>query len=415
MMMSWFRDMDASGRRTFWACFGGYALDAMDVHLYAFVAPVLILLWGMSNAEAGILASVTLIASSLGGWAAGLLADRIGRIRTLQITVLWFSFFAFLSGLTWDFGSLAVTRGLQGLGFGGEWTTSAVLMAEVVTPQVRGRALGFIQSAWAIGWACAAITATTLLSVLPPEIAWRAVFLAGLVPAAFVLVIRGRIPESALFRQARHTAPVSPYAIFSAPYSGATVRATFLAFGAHGGYYSLTTWLPLLLRTERGMTIIASGSYYLTLAAGSLLGYWTGAFASDALGRRPTFILAATGAIACVLVATTAPLTAGQMIAFAFPLGFCASSIYAGLGAQFAELYPTPIRGSGQGFCFNAGRGFAAMFPALVGFASVDNGLSLSIGLLASLAFGFVIVAALLLPETNGRALRTGLGGENDT
>lgn len=405
-MDGWYRELDPTHRRTFWACFGGYGLDAMDVHLYAFVAPVLVLLWGMSNTEAGLLASATLVASSVGGWGAGLLADRIGRIRTLQLTVLWFSLFAFLSGFTWDFGSLLVTRSLQGLGFGGEWTISAILMAEVVPSRFRGRALGFIQSAWAVGWAAAAILATILLSFFPDEIAWRAIFVAGLLPALFVFAIRGRVPESALYVEAKSDPKPSPFSIFGAEYRGATIRGTLLAFGAHGGYYSLTTWLPMLLRTERHMTILASGSYYLILAAGSLLGYWTGAYASDALGRRPTFALAAAGASAFVLLATLAPLGNDAMLAFAFPLGFCSSAIYAGLGAQFAELFPTSVRGSGQGFCYNAGRALAAVCPVLVGVLSASFSLAQSIALMAGSTYLFVILAAASLPETNGQALR---------
>lgn len=405
-MQNWYRALGSTDRRTFWACVGGYGLDAMDVHLYAFIAPVLILLWGMTNAEAGLLASATLVASSVGGWGAGLIADRIGRIRTLQLTILWFSAFAFLSGFTWDFGSLLVTRTLQGLGFGGEWTIGAILMAETVPARFRGRALGFIQSAWAIGWAAAATLATLLLWLMPAELAWRAIFAAGLLPALFVLLIRGRIPESALYAEAKADRKISPLAIFDRANLSITIRGTLLALGTHGGYYSLTTWLPMLLRTERHMTILASGSYYLILAAGSLLGYWTGAYASDALGRRPTFMLASAGASACVLVATLVPLEGWVMLAFAFPLGFCSSAIYAGLGAQFAELYPTSIRGSGQGFCYNAGRALAAACPAVVGLLSASMPLAQAIALMASGAYAFVILAAASLPETNGQPLR---------
>ena len=127
-MLDWYRSLNSEGRRTFWACFSGYALDAMDVQIYSFVVPVLIGLWAMSNTEAGLLATVTLILSAVGGWIAGLMADRIGRVRTLQITVAWFAIFTFLSGFTNGFGQLLVTRGLQGLGFGGEWAAGSVLM-----------------------------------------------------------------------------------------------------------------------------------------------------------------------------------------------------------------------------------------------------------------------------------------------
>ena len=151
-MSNWFSDMSTRERRTFWACFSGWALDAMDVQLYAVAMPTLIGLWGLSRAEAGMLGTSALIFSSLGGWLAGMLADRIGRVKVLQITILWFSVFTFLSGLANSYEQLLVLRSLQGLGFGGEWAAGAVLMAEVINPKVRGRAVGTVQSGWAVGY-----------------------------------------------------------------------------------------------------------------------------------------------------------------------------------------------------------------------------------------------------------------------
>ena len=133
-MSNWFSDMSRRERRTFWACFGGWALDAMDVQLYAVAMPTLIGLWSLSKTQAGALGTSALIVSSLGGWLAGMLADRIGRVKVLQLTILWFSFFTFLSGLANSYEQMLVFRSLQGLGFGGEWAAGAVLMAEVINP-----------------------------------------------------------------------------------------------------------------------------------------------------------------------------------------------------------------------------------------------------------------------------------------
>ena len=147
-MSNWFSDMSTRERRTFWACFSGWALDAMDVQLYAVAMPTLIGVLAMSRAQAGMLATSALILSSVGGWMAGMLADRIGRVKVLQITILWFSVFTFLSGFANSYEQLLVLRSLQGLGFGGEWAAGAVLMAEVISPKVRGRAVGCVQSGW---------------------------------------------------------------------------------------------------------------------------------------------------------------------------------------------------------------------------------------------------------------------------
>src|SRR5262245_44437653 len=156
-MSNWFTDLTARERRTFWACFGGWALDAMDVQLYAVVMPTLIGLWSLSRTQAGVLGTSALIMSSVGGWLAGMLADRVGRVKVLQITILWFSFFPFLSGLANSYDQLLVIRSLQGLGFGGEWAAGAVLMAEVIKPNVRGRAVGCVQGGWSVGYGAATL------------------------------------------------------------------------------------------------------------------------------------------------------------------------------------------------------------------------------------------------------------------
>src|ERR1700676_5124474 len=160
--MMWFRGMLVRGRRTFWACFTGWALDAMDVQLYAVVMPTLIVLWGLSKGQAGMLATSALLVSSLGGWLAGILADRIGRARVLRITIMWFAAFTFLSGFTNSYEQLLFTRSLQGLGFGGEWAAGAVLIGEVIDRRIRGRAVGCIQSGWSIGYGAAVLLFTVI-------------------------------------------------------------------------------------------------------------------------------------------------------------------------------------------------------------------------------------------------------------
>src|SRR6185295_3247387 len=151
-MFNWYREFDAAGKKTFWACFWGYALDAFDLQIYSFVMPVLVGLWSMSNAQAGLIATSALAISALGGWLAGMLADKIGRVRTLQITIAWFAVFTFLSGFANSFEQLLITRGLQGLGFGGEWAAGAVLIGEIASAKHRGKAVGTVQAAWSWGW-----------------------------------------------------------------------------------------------------------------------------------------------------------------------------------------------------------------------------------------------------------------------
>jgi MFS family permease len=406
-MFSWYRNLGVDGRRTFWACFGGYALDALDVQIYSMAIPVLIGIEFITKSEAGIIATGTLVLSAVGGWLAGILADRLGRVRTLQITVLWFAVFTALCGLTTGFWGLFICRGLQGLGFGGEWAAGAVLIGEVVRASDRGKVVGFVQSSWAAGWGVAVTLATLILTFVPQDYAWRCLFLIGILPAFSTFLMRRHVREPEVFAKAHAQKASGPgtLAIFGPRLWWTTLRCSVLALGAQGGYYAISTWLPSFLQSERHITVIGSFSYLLVVVTGSFCGYVTSAYLNDTLGRRLGFIIFAIGSGGIVYAYTHLPVSNEIMMALGFPLGFFASGIFSGMGPLLTEMYPTELRAAGQGFCYNVGRGFAALFPALVGVAASSLGLGGAIGVFAAGAYGLVFVAALLLPETKGREL----------
>src|SRR6266851_3886428 len=195
----WYSEMAPVGRRTFWACTGGWIMDAMDVQILSFAIPAIIAAFAITNADAGLIGTATLLASAFGGWFAGALSDRFGRVRTLQITIAWFAVFTFLCGFAQSYAQLFIFRALMGLGFGGEWAAAAVLMGEVIRAEHRGKAVGAMQSGWAIGWGAAAILATWFFTVLSPELAWRALFWVGLSPALLVFFVRRFVEEPAVY------------------------------------------------------------------------------------------------------------------------------------------------------------------------------------------------------------------------
>src|SRR5499427_9543652 len=201
--VGWYRELTRSEKRTFWACFGGWALDAMDVQIFSFVIPSIVTAFTITNADAGFIGTVTLLTSALGGWFAGALADRFGRVRTLQITIVWFAFFTFLCGFAQNYTQLLIFRALMGLGFGGEWAAGAVLMGEVIRAQHRGKAVGSVQSGWAVGWGIAALAFTLVFTLLPEALAWRALFWAGLLPALLILYVRKNVQEPPVFHATR--------------------------------------------------------------------------------------------------------------------------------------------------------------------------------------------------------------------
>ncbi|MDI2572403.1 MFS transporter [Pseudomonas aeruginosa] len=362
----WYRALDKQERRAFWSCKIGYGLDGMDTQMLSFVIPTLIALWGIGTGEAGFIHTMTLLASAAGGWIAGILSDR-------------------------------------------KWTAGAVLIGEVIKARDRGKAVGLVQSGWAIGWGLTAILYSLMFSLLPPEEAWRALFMLGLLPALFVLVVRRLVKEPAIYREARQrnqgADKVSFYEIFAPGMLSITLRASLLTTGALGGYYAITAWLPTFLKTERGLTVLGTSGYLAMVILGSYVGYVVSAFLTDLIGRKKNFVLFAVGSFTVVLLYTQLPVSNGAMLWLGFPLGFFASGIFSGMGSFLTELFPTRIRGSGQGFCYNAGRAIAALFPMLIGMLGQKLSLGLGIGAFAAVSYGVVILAALSLPETRGKQL----------
>ena len=383
----------------------------MDVMIYSFVIPTLIAAWHMSKAQAGMLSTVALLISAVGGWLAGLLADRYGRTRVLQITILWFAVFTCLSGFTNSFWQLLIVRGLQGLGFGGEWAVGSVLMGEAIRAEYRGKAVGTVQGGWAIGWGITAICYTVLFSVLPSGLAWRAMFWIGILPALLVFYIRRHVPEPEVFRrtldrenslgEGNHFLE-----IFRPSLLATTLLTALLAVGAQGGYYAITTWLPTYLKTTRGLSVLNTGGYLFVVIVGSFVGYLVSAWLSDRIGRKRTLVLFAVCSLLAIVGYTYLPISNSVMLALGFPLGFFASGVFSPIGAFFTELFPSRVRGSGQGFSYNVGRGIGALFPTLVGILSSRMELGHAISMFAVGAYVTMVIATLLLPETRGRELR---------
>jgi len=409
---SWIKRLNGNEKRTLAASFGGYGVDAFDYYTLPLVTPILLTLWSVSKTEIGLIGTATLVSSALGGWLAGILADRYGRVRILQLTILVFAVFTFACGLSQTPGQLMLARSLQGLGFGGEWAVGSVLIAEMIRPEYRGKAVGLVQSSWAIGWGAAVLVSVALFSWLPPEWSWRVMFMLGVLPALLIVFIRRSIRDPEIYMQTRQAVAAGRRSgnfldIFKPRILPTTLLASLLFTGMQGGYYAIGVWLPTFLKTERHLTVLGTGGYQAMFIIGAFLGYLSGAYLSDRLGRRIAFILFALGAGALVFAYMILPVTDSAMLLLGFPLGFFMSGIFSGAGAFLAELFPNEMRGSGQGFCYNVGRGLGSTFPALVGYLSDHLQLSLatSIGTCAGVAYAVVVIAALCLPETRGRDL----------
>ncbi|MCB4858435.1 MFS transporter [Sphingobium sp. PNB] len=388
-----------------WSAYGGFTLDAMGVQLYAFILPTLLGLWGLSGSRASTLAAAALLAGAVGGWAAGSLSDRIGRVRILRVTIAWLAVSTAFCGLANSYNEFLIARIIQGVGFGAEWAVGAVFLGEVAAPAARGRTIGAVQSAWATGWLFAAATTSLALWLLPANLGWRAVFFIGLLPAIWIFCLRMRLHEAV--DHGRSARVASWHGIFARPMIGRTVRGTLLATGTHGGYWALATWWPAMLRIERKMSLGQSTVYFAALVGGSFVGYYLSGWVSDRYGRRVTLATFASGGVATVLATTLLPLSPVAFLILSACLGLFALGIYSSVGAVLIELFPRQLSGSGLGFCYNLGRGLAGVGPLAVGSSIGSMGIAHSIGLYVTVAYALVLLATVLLPETRGSELGT--------
>jgi MFS family permease len=399
---AWFRTLGPRGRKAFGGAFGGYGLDSYDFQVLPLGLGAIIAYFGISKGEAGLLTTVTLVVSALGGALAGIMADRIGRVRTLQITVATYTVFTVLCGFAPNFETLLVFRALQGLGFGGEWAAGAILVAEYCNPKYRGRTVAFVQSAWAVGWGLSVVVYTVVFSLVDQDLAWRLLFWTGVIPALLVMWIRRHVQDADVATERRKTSQRGSFkAIFRGDLLRLTLFASLLATGVQGGYYTLATWLPTYLKTDRGLTVVGTGGYLAFLISGAFIGYVCGGYLTDILGRKKTFLLFSVLSAGLIVAYTQIPTGAnGLVLVLGFPLGFSMSAIFSGFGAFLAELYPTDLRGTGQGFTYNFGRAVGAVFPTVVGFLGVGGAM-----VFGALGYGVAALALLGLPETRGRDL----------
>ena len=404
--MAWWQTLSQRGRRAFVGSFMGYGLDSYDYWVLPLGLAAITATFGLTTGEAGLLATTTLVASALGGVLSGVLADRIGRVRTLVLTIVVYAVFTALCGLASSYEMLLVFRALQGLGFGGEWAAGAILVGEYARPEHRGRAVAVVQSSWAVGWGLAVLVYTFSFSVLDEDIAWRVLFLTGALPALAVLYIRRSVRDAPLFEEKRdQVSNTSLLDIFKPDLIRTTLFASLLATGVQGGYYTLATWVPTYLSEDRGLDVIGSGGYLTFLITGAFVGYLTGGVFADWLGRKHTFRLFAVLSAVLMILYTQLPADAGTLVmVLGFPLGFCSSAIFSGFGSYLTELFPIRARGAGQGFCYNVGRAIGAAFPAIVGFLAETRGVGAAMAF-GTLAYALAVVALFGLPETKDREL----------
>jgi len=407
--LPWYRTITPIQWKSLLAAKLGWMLDAMDVMLYAFALVAIRDEFGLSSAEAGALASVTLVASAAGGILFGYLADRIGRARSLMYSILTYSAFTALTATSGSVIELVFWRVLVGFGMGGEWSAGSVLVSETWPAQHRGKAIGLMQSGWAIGYILAALLAAALL----PTLGWRAMFVVGLLPALLAAWIRRNVPEPELWRERRGTQAalqtVGIAQIFRPPLLKKTLIATSVTTSVLFAYWGLFTWIPTFLSTPienggAGMTIVRTTAWIIPMQIGAFLGYNLFGFLADRFGRRPVFVVFLVFAAALVPLYGQLGQSEVLLMVLGPLIGFFGHGYFSVFGAMLAELFPTSIRGTAQGLTYNTGRAVSALAPFTIGALAHVYGIGSALGLTSAF---FLLGAALifLLPETKGKEL----------
>ena len=383
---------------TLFSAQAGYMLDAMDVLLFVLTINVLRDVFHLSAAQAGLVSSFTLAFSAAGGIVFGILSDRIGRARSLIFSILIFSLASAGTAASWNLASLLFWRAVIGIGLGAEWSTGAVLVAETWPPEHRAKAVGIMQSGWALGYMLAA----GMTAVILPRFGWRALFLAGLFPALLALLIRRHVEEPEIWKRAAHNRAM-PREIFQGPLRRRTILASLLASTVLFAYWGLFTWIPGFLSAPAdkggaGLTIVKSSGYVIPMQLGAFAGYVLFGWLADKIGRRPAFVLYV---IAAAILTPIYGATRDEhtLLALGPAIGFTGTGFFSMFGAMLSELYPTGVRGAGLGFVYNIGRGCSALAPWTVGFFADHYGIGTSLALnSAFFALGAILV--FTLPET---------------
>jgi len=415
------KQASAAQRRTLLAAALGWMLDAFDAMLYALVLAYVMRDLGMSKATSGLLYTLTLLASGIGGLLFGFLADRIGRKRALMLSILTYSVCSFASGLSTTVLMLAVFRFILGLGMGGEWNTGATLVAETWPDELRAKAIAIVQSSWAIGYALAALVAGIVLRYAN----WRMVFFVGILPALVTLWIRRRVPESTMWEERRELAAQdqrlepqgalgaqgnqSFFLIFRAPYGKSTVVLLLLNFFGLFAWWGLFSWIPPYLSLPvaqggRGFGIMGTTTLLLVLnLLGMFPGYISFGWVADHLGRRKAFMLYLFAAAVLVPFYAMARSQAVLLVLGA-AVAFFGTGFFSGSGLIGSEIFPTQVRARALGFTYNGARALSSVAPYVIGRVGQTKGLSWAFYLCGA---GFLLASLMAsqLPETKGRRL----------
>jgi MFS family permease len=394
----------------------GWIFDSMDSTIYNLVlTPALRELLGTRGTQenigwyGGIILAIFLVGWAVGGALFGVVADVLGRARTLVITILIYAVFTGLAGFSHTWWALAIYRFLTALGIGGEWAAGATLVAEVWPESLRVKGAGLLQSAWGAGYFLAAGVGALL-----SHYSWRAMFFVGLAPALVAMVARLKVREPERWQKARSDGEgrFRMLELFRPEHRRDTAVGSALALVAVFGLWGATNWTPSFLRElleprhldPARLTQLTSYAV-MSLNVGAIAGYFAFPPLAERIGRRMAFLVMLAGSAIALPLTFLTPSSYMTAVLLLPVLGFFTNGIFSGFPVYLPELYPTRIRATGAGFCFNAGRILAAGGPFVAGLLIVQLGTFSRA--LSAVAVIYVCGMAVLpfARETRGRVL----------
>jgi MFS family permease len=411
----WYRTVTREQWRVLLAAKFGWMLDAMDFMLYTMAVGQLRAYFQFGDDTAGMLGTVTLVMSGVGGTIFGYVADRFGRTRALMATILIFSVCSLGAATSQSVMQLLFWRAVLGIGMGGEWASGAVLVSETWPAHLRNKAISIMQSGWAIGYMLASISAAIVLNPslgLGPD-AWRWLFVIGVIPAFLTLWIRRYVREPETWtRKPKTSGGRNAFAVIFGP--GLLARSLLIiALGSAVQFanWGLFFWLPAFLARPiaqggAGMGIVGSLPWIIPVQLGAYFGYLTFGFIADRIGRRRAFVVYMVSAAVLVPIYGQMARSPVVLLALGPLLGYFGYGYFSMFGGFVAELYPAAVRATGQGTSYNIGRMAGAVAPYTIGVIATQPGIGIGLALSVTSAF-FLLAAALVftLPDRSGEAL----------
>ena len=374
--------------------FMAYLYDSLDLQILAICMPVIITSLKISLADAGLLASATMIGTALGGILLGWVAENYGRKNAAVISLVEFGLFTLAVYWVDSWAQLMVLRFFQGIGLGGLWGPIVALIAEHWNVEYRARAAGFMLSTFALGGILAAVMGRFLLA----QVGWRWIFvLTGTAVVAGLLfwLLVPADDTKKIVKQAK----IGTSELFQPGITKLTVGCTIAAACQMGGFWGVGAWIPTYLVRVRGLSLQYMSLFSIVIYAGAFIGYMFYAYVADKLGRRKALMIAFLAD--SIIVPLYVIIPNAVLLFWIGPLmGLSFGGVFGLFGAYFAEVFPEKIRAMGGGFAFNVGRGFGAVVtPFTIGVMAKTYGLGFGIGA-CSIVFFAGVVTLYLMPET---------------